>query len=120
MKHTLPFGQRIHRLVRRASWAMVGLTGPLAATSGCGNTIDCEALCARTLACEVTFDAPDDPSGQKIEDGTRTDENGCLLGCEAHPLVNETSAACIDGLDTRDPSVCQDEVLACFEVSPAT
>lgn len=81
---------------------------------GCGETVDCGALCDRTIACEVTFDAPDDPNGSRINDGTRTQRDACILGCEAHPVVDVESAACVDALETQDPTVCQERVLDCF------
>lgn len=89
---------------------------PIAA---CGPRVDCEALCARTLACEVTFQPPDDPSERKVQSGERSELESCTLGCEAHPAVTVDNARCIDELEVGDASVCQDQVLACLELSPA-
>jgi hypothetical protein len=82
--------------------------------SACGETIDCELLCQRTLACEVTFEAPDDPDGLRVP-GERSELESCTLGCQASPLVDVASASCIDELDTRDANVCQEQVLSCLE-----
>jgi hypothetical protein len=84
------------------------------AALGCGPTVDCEALCRRTLACEVEFTAPDDPTGAQVASGERSELESCTLGCEASSLVTVESASCIDGLDTRDAASCQGEVLACL------
>ncbi len=86
------------------------------ALTGCGPDVDCEALCNRTMACEVIFDAPDDLDGEKIASGERTELEACTLGCQDHPLVTVENATCVDGLDTRDPSVCQSQTLQCFDV----
>ena len=88
--------------------------------ASCGPSVDCEALCRRTLACEVTFDAPDDPSGSLIQSGERTDLEACTLGCEDHPLVTVERAGCVDQLDTSDANVCQRQVLACLEIDGAS
>lgn len=82
---------------------------------GCGPSVDCELLCQRTLACEVTFEAPDDPDEERVASGERTELESCTLGCEASPLVDVDSASCIDEVDTRDANVCQEEVLTCLE-----
>jgi len=92
------------------------LTTLFVGVGGCGPSVDCEALCARTLACEVTFDAPDDVDGTLIESGERTEEEACVLGCQGHPVVTVENATCVDGLDTRDPSVCQSQTLQCFGI----
>ena len=90
--------------------------GIAAGLSGCGPTVDCESLCRRTLACEVTFTAPDDPQDRQVQSGERTELESCTSGCQASPLVTVDSARCIDELDTRDPEVCQEQVLDCLEV----
>lgn len=90
----------------------------LAAGAGCGPRVDCALLCQRTLACEVSFAAPDDPTGEKITSGERSDEEACRLGCEESPFVTVESATCIDGLDTSDPAQCQEETLACLGYEP--
>ncbi|MCP4502776.1 MAG: hypothetical protein GY822_22790 [Deltaproteobacteria bacterium] len=89
------------------------------ALTGCGPDVDCEALCNRNMACEAIFDAPDDLDGEKIASGERTELEACTMGCQDHPLVTVESANCVDGLDgldTRDPSVCQSQTLQCFDV----
>lgn len=90
------------------------------AAAACGPRVDCEKLCARTLACEVTFAAPDDPDGDKLRSGERTDEEACALGCAESPHVTVESARCIDAVDTSDPDVCQRPVLDCLGYAPPT
>jgi len=83
--------------------------------------VDCDALCARTLACEVTFGPADDPDGEKIVAGERTDAESCALGCEESPTVNVDNATCVDGLEIgSDPAACQDDVLRCLKLDEAT
>jgi hypothetical protein len=84
------------------------------AGGACGPRVDCEKLCARTLACEVTFAAPDDPDGAKLRSGERTDEEACALGCAESTYVTVDGARCVDGVDTSDPATCQPEVLDCL------
>jgi hypothetical protein len=84
------------------------------ATAGCAPPVDCAAVCERTLACEVSFQPPDDPAEERVERGERTELESCTLGCQASPLVDEESAACISTLDTRDANVCQADVLDCL------
>lgn len=98
------------------SLALAGSVVPFALLAGCGPQVDCELLCQRTLACEVTFEAPDDPNDRLVEAGERTELESCAVGCRASPLVTVESASCIDDLDTRDPGVCQDQVLECLAV----
>lgn len=91
------------------------------ASCGCGDdgsAVDCSALCARTLACEVTFAPSDDPEGEKIKSGERSDAESCALGCEESPTVTVEHASCVDGLDIvgGDPGSCQDAVLTCLEL----
>lgn len=88
----------------------------LIAGAGCGPTIDCTNLCQRTLACEVSFQPTDDPTEAKVESGERTQLESCALGCQESPLVTVESATCVDGLDVRDASVCQEQVLQCLGV----
>ena len=82
--------------------------------SSCGPHVDCDALCARTLACEVTFAASDDPTGAKIKSGERTDAQSCALGCEANPVVTVDSARCVDAVTITDAAACQVPVKTCF------
>jgi hypothetical protein len=95
--------------------ALAGLTA-----TACGPSVSCENLCQRTLACEVSFQPPDDPTEERIATGERTELESCVLGCEASPLVTVESASCVDDLDAqgrlRDAAVCQGEVLACLGV----
>ena len=98
-------------------WSGVGvfaLSSAVLATS-CAPSIDCDALCARTLACEVTFGPSDDPDGTKNENRERTDEESCREGCEESPRVTVDNARCIDGLEiTSDPAQCQVQVMECL------
>jgi len=90
---------------------LVATVGPVGAV-GCAPSIDCDALCARTLACEVTFGPSDDPDGAKIASGERTDEQSCAIGCEESPRVTVDNARCIDALEiTTDPAQCQPDVM---------
>jgi hypothetical protein len=84
--------------------------------SACGPTVNCENLCARTLACEVSFAPSDDIEGAKIANGERTDAESCALGCQENPVVTVESAACVDGVtnESTNPNECQAPVLACF------
>lgn len=86
------------------------------AASGCGPSVDCTALCQRTIACEVSFQPEDDPTEEKVASGERTELESCAIGCEESPLVTVESATCIDALDVRDANVCQAEVLQCLGV----
>jgi hypothetical protein len=81
----------------------------------CTPEVDCNALCARTLACEVTFGPSDDPDGERIASGERTDAESCALGCEESPRVTVENARCIDGLQiTDDAGACQPQVMECL------
>ena len=64
------------------------------------------------LACEVTFDAPDDVEGDLVESGARTQSEACVLGCEE--IATPEVAGCVDELDIV-PDTCQDEVIKCAE-----
>ncbi len=94
----------------------VFVLAPFVCALACGPTVDCEALCNRTLACEVTFVAPDDPDDEKIASGERTELRSCAFGCEASPLVDVDSARCIDQVEVGDPNECQAPVLDCLGV----
>lgn len=91
--------------------------------SGCGQEVNCENLCTRTLVCEVDFAPSDDLEGVKIDSGERTDLQSCALGCAENPAVTPESALCVDEVTdaSQDPAVCQPQVLQCFgaEVSEA-
>lgn len=102
-------------------WRMVVFM-VVGASTGCSSaTVDCDALCARTLACEVTFGPSDDPDGEKIVAGVRTDAESCALGCGESPTVNVENATCVDNLEiTGDPTLCQDDVLRCLKLSTST
>jgi hypothetical protein len=83
--------------------------------AACTPDIDCDALCARTLACEVTFGPSDDPDGARIASGERSDAESCALGCEESPRVTVDNARCIDELTiTDDPASCQNGVMECL------
>lgn len=87
--------------------------------AGCPS-VDCEALCQRTLACEVTFAPSDDPDEQKVDNGDRTALESCALGCQESPTVTIDSASCIDELEvTGDPAQCQPGVVGCLGLSDA-
>jgi hypothetical protein len=87
--------------------------------AGCPS-VDCEALCQRTLACEVTFAPSDDPDELKVDTGERTALQSCALGCEESPTVTVESASCIDELEiTGDPAQCQPGVVDCLGLSEA-
>jgi hypothetical protein len=82
--------------------------------SSCGPHVDCDALCARTLACEVTFAASDDPTGAKIKSGERTDAQACAIGCNENPVVTVDTARCVDAVTITDAATCQEPVKTCF------
>ena len=95
--------------------AVLVLTCAFSAGSSCAPSIDCEALCARTLACEVTFGPSDDPDGSRLAAGERTDAESCAIGCEESPRVTVDNARCIDALEiTTDPAQCQPQVMECL------
>jgi hypothetical protein len=85
--------------------------------AGCEPPVDCEALCSKSLACEVTFDAPDDPIDAKIESGERTELESCVMGCNDSSLVTQESAQCIEDLESENAAVCQQQVLDCLAIS---
>lgn len=92
--------------------------GALGAT-GCPG-VDCEALCQRTLACEVTFAPSDDPDEQKVDSGERTELESCARGCEESPTVTVDSASCVDTVEvTGDPAQCQPAVVECLGLTEA-
>lgn len=99
----------------------LAMAGTLASVwlSGCPS-VDCEALCQRTLACEVAFAPGDDPDEQQVVSGERTPLESCALGCEESPTVNVDSAACIDAIEiTGDPAQCQGPVVDCLGLADA-
>ena len=88
--------------------------------TACGGSVDCEALCTRTLACEVAFAPSDDPDELKVEAGERSELDSCTLGCEESPTVTVESAGCVDEVEIgTDPSTCQDPVLTCLGLEEA-
>ncbi len=92
---------------------------PLAAQTAC-SSVDCEALCQRTLACEITFAPGDDPNGQLVDSGERSALESCALGCAESPTVTVESAACVDGVEINgDPALCQRPVAECLGVAAA-
>jgi hypothetical protein len=84
--------------------------------SGCGEKVNCENLCTRTIVCEVDFAPSDDIEGAKIASGERTELESCTLGCEENPAVTPESALCVDEVTnaSQDAAVCQPQVLECF------
>lgn len=87
--------------------------------AGCPS-VDCEALCQRTLACEITFAPSDDPDEQKVDSGERTELASCALGCEESPTVTVESAACVDGVEvTGNPAACQLPIAECLGIAEA-
>lgn len=86
---------------------------PLLALTACGSRVDCEKLCARTLACAVTFMV--EPASATVDGGAAT--NGleeCTAGCENDPRVTIEAASCIDNVKVGDPAQCQEPVLGCL------
>ena len=96
----------------------LGLGGSLVAlsTAAC-SPVDCDAVCDRTLACGVSFDAPDDPDGARIRSGERSEAESCVLGCQTSPLVDHEAARCIADVRPGDAEVCEDQVAACLGAS---
>jgi hypothetical protein len=95
------------------------LTVWLVGVVGCQD-VDCEAVCQRTLACEVTFAPLDDPAEERVARGDRTALQSCTLGCSDSPTVTPESAACIDDLTIGgDPAQCQSGVVTCLGVQDA-
>ncbi len=109
-----PAAQRLAPLTVVLAVVLGGATASLGV--GCGPTVNCENLCARTMACQVTFRPADDLEGDKIASGERTAAESCALGCADQPAVTPESATCVDEATdaSQDPAVCQDTVLACF------
>ncbi len=90
----------------------------IACAAGClGQEVNCENLCAHTLACEVSFSPADDADGKKLASGERTDAASCALGCEENPRVTVDAAKCVDAVPVTTPEQCQAPVLACLGVS---
>jgi hypothetical protein len=88
------------------------------AASGCpSDSVDCEALCARLLACNVTLAPTDDPDLEKVASGERTDPESCALGCADSPVVTVENAACVDDVDITGDQVCQDNLMGCLGLS---
>jgi hypothetical protein len=102
----------------RLALVLVALA-PFAGLSAC-SSVDCEALCQRTLACEITFAPADDPDGQLVDSGQRTQNESCALGCAESPTVTVESAACVDAVEiSGDPATCQRPVAECLGVAAA-
>ncbi len=97
--------------------ALVVVAGTFA--SAC-SSVDCEALCRRTLACQVAFAPADDPDEQKILTGQRSEIESCRLGCEESPTVTVDAADCIDGVPPADDvDQCQAPILRCLGLDEA-
>jgi hypothetical protein len=96
----------------------LSLLAPAALTLGAcgGSEVNCENLCKRTLACEVSFAPSDDLEGDKVKAGDRTDLESCTLGCEENPRVTVESASCVDDVEITTAQQCQQPVLDCFGV----
>jgi len=87
--------------------------------AGCPS-VDCEALCQRTLACEVTFAPSDDADELKVDNRERPALESCAHGCQESPTVTVESASCIDELEiTGDPAQCQPGVVDCLGLTEA-
>lgn len=84
------------------------------AIAGCGPDVDCETVCETALACEVSFQPPDDPAEELVARGERSELESCVIGCRASPLVDAESAACVGTVEARDANVCQADVLDCL------
>jgi len=95
------------------------LAAAVLGTTGCPS-VDCEALCEKTLACEVTFAPSDDPDEQRVDSGERTELESCAIGCQESPTVTVESAACIDEVEVgADPATCQAPIATCLGIEAA-
>ncbi|MBL93026.1 MAG: hypothetical protein CMH56_14590 [Myxococcales bacterium] len=86
----------------------------LLALNGCGETVNCENLCTRTLKCNVSFQPSDDPDRAKVLVGERTEQDSCAIGCNENQVVTVDAARCIDNVAIQDGPTCQNEMLTCL------
>ena len=91
-----------------------GLLTLLMALGGCGETVNCENLCTRTLKCNVSFQPSDDPDRAKVVVGERTEQDSCAIGCSENQVVTVDAARCIDDVAIQDGPTCQREMLTCL------
>ena len=84
------------------------------ALAGCGETVDCEALCVRTLKCNVSFQPSDDPDRSKVVVGDRTEQESCEVGCLENEVVTVEAGLCIENVPILDGQTCQQEMLNCL------
>ena len=82
--------------------------------AGCGETVNCENLCTRTLKCNVSFQPADDPDRAKVAAGERTEQESCVEGCIANEIVTVERATCIDNVPMENALTCQNEMLDCL------
>jgi hypothetical protein len=104
----------------RRRWLLTTTMATAALTmTGCPS-VDCEALCQRTLACEVTFAPSDDPDEVQVASGARSELESCALGCAESPTVTVEAAACVDGVEiTGNAALCQPPVIDCLGLTEA-
>jgi hypothetical protein len=81
---------------------------------GCGETVNCENLCKRTLKCNVSFQPADDPDRAMVAVGDRTELESCTTGCVDNEIVTVESASCIDALPIENETACQNAMLDCL------
>ena len=104
----------------RRRWLLTPTMAVAALTmTGCPS-VDCDALCQRTLACEVTFAPGDDPDEVQIASGARSEQESCSLGCAESPTVTVEAARCVDAVEiTGDAAQCQPLVIDCLGLTEA-
>lgn len=81
---------------------------------GCGETVNCENLCTRTLKCNVSFQPADDPDRAMVATGARTELESCTAGCVDNEIVTVERASCIDALPIENANTCQNAMLDCL------
>ena len=94
----------------RAAGVLMGLLF----VGGCGETVNCETLCVRTLKCNVSFQPSDDPDRAKVVVGERSEQESCTVGCLENQVVTVDAAKCIDDVPIQDGITCQKEMLTCL------
>ena len=82
---------------------------------GCGETVNCDNLCTRTLKCNVSFQPADDPDRAKVAAGERTEQESCVEGCVANEIVTVERATCIDNVPMENAQTCQNSMLECLD-----
>jgi hypothetical protein len=81
---------------------------------GCGETVNCENLCTRTLKCNVSFQPADDPDRAMVAAGERNELQSCTAGCVDNEIVTVERASCIDALPIQNENTCQNAMLDCL------